>query len=251
MLTMVVWSFRPRLLLLLLILFICPVVHLEFLEMIRDAYTARMQPSWELLDLGNGPRLCFWVLSQRTWCFDRFTRLTDGLRSLYSRFSSDLVSYRLPLSMLALFLQRMLLHCSALLCLGLLLHLDFVNKLLGLLCVHFGPVCVFRDLLCLLLPLDLLSFLLIILLLFPSCTILHLVSLLVVINLCVILRLPLFSFVSNLIILLLDLFHGLFLLFLLHFLDEISFLLLSHTFLARGESPVGFGFWTDIRLEQV
>ena len=154
--------------------------------------------------------------------------------------------------MLVLFLLRLLLHCSPLLRLGLLLHLVFVNKLLGLLGVHFGPVGVFSDLLCLLLLLDLLSFLPVILRFLLSSVVFHLVSFLVAIDFCIIFRLPLFSFVSNLIFLFFHFFHSLFLLFLLDFLDEFGFLLLSHTFLARSVTPVRFVFRANIiRFEQV
>ena len=187
---MVIRSFLPRLLLFLIILLIGPVLHLLFLEIIRDAYSAWMQPSWELFDLGNGPGLHFRVLRQRTYCFDRFTSLSDSLRSLQSLLPSDLVPDRLPLSVLLLFLHRTPFHCSAFLCLGLLLHPVFVNKLLGLLGVHFGSVLVFRDLLSLLLLLFLRSFLPIVLLLFPSSIILQLVSLFVVIDFGFILGLP-------------------------------------------------------------
>ena len=153
--------------------------------------------------------------------------------------------------MLVLFLLRLLLHCSTLLRLGLLLHLVFVNKLLGLLGVYFGPMGVFSDLLCLLLPLYLLSFLPVILRFLPPGVVFQLVSFLVVIDFSIVSGLPLFSYVSHLIFLLFHFFHSLFLLLLLDFLDEFGFLLLSHTFLARSETPVCFEFRASIRFEQV
>ena len=153
--------------------------------------------------------------------------------------------------MLVLFLLRLLLHCSPLLGLSLLLHLVFVNKLLGLLSVHFGPVCVFSDLLRLLLPLDLISFLPVVLRFLPPGVVFQLVSFLVVIDFRFIFRLPLFPSVSHLILLLFHFFHSLFLLVLLYFIDEFGFLFLSHTFLARRITPVCFKFRASIRLEQV
>ena len=119
--------------------------------------------------------------------------------------------------MLVLFLLRLLLHCSPLLGLSLLLHLVFVNKLLGLLSVHFGSVRVFSDLLCLLLPLDLLSFLPVVLRFLPPGVVFQLVSFLVVIDFRFIFRLPLLPSVSHLILLLFHFFHSLFLLVLFNF----------------------------------